>query len=77
MGSPQNSAKGSAIKAVHQGHIMLNDFLPTIVSVGILAAFFLYAWISDIRRIRHFNAAKLEQTRLQSTIDGDSREPLV
>jgi hypothetical protein len=56
---------------------MLNDFLPAIVSVGILAAFFLYAWISDIRRIRHFNAAKLEPTRLQSTIDGDSREPLV
>jgi hypothetical protein len=56
---------------------MLNDFLPAIVSVGILAAFFFYAWISDIRRIRHFNGAKLEQTRLQSTIDGDSREPLV
>jgi hypothetical protein len=37
---------------------MLNDFLPAIVSVDILAAFFLYAWISDIRRIRHFNAAK-------------------
>jgi len=31
---------------------MLNDFLPAITSIAILAAAFLYAWISDVRRIR-------------------------
>jgi hypothetical protein len=30
---------------------MLNDFLPAIIAIAILAAAFLYAWISDIRRI--------------------------
>jgi hypothetical protein len=31
---------------------MLNDFLPAVTSIAILAAAFLYAWISDVRRIR-------------------------
>jgi len=31
---------------------MLNDFLPAITSIAILAGAFLYAWVSDVRRIR-------------------------
>jgi hypothetical protein len=34
---------------------MLNDFLPAIISVAILVAVFLYAWISDLRRIRRLS----------------------
>jgi hypothetical protein len=35
---------------------MLNDFLPAIVSVGILVGVFLFAWVSDVRRIQRLNA---------------------
>ena len=28
---------------------MMNDFLPAIVTIGILAAAFLFAWVSDVR----------------------------
>ena len=54
----------------------MNDFLPAIVSVDILAAFFTHGF----RIFAEFDTStlrKLEQTRLQSTIDGDNREPLV
>jgi hypothetical protein len=34
---------------------MLNDFLPAITSIATLAATFLYAWVSDIRRIRRLS----------------------
>jgi hypothetical protein len=34
---------------------MLNDFLPAIISVAILVAVFLYAWISDLRRVRRLS----------------------
>jgi HAMP domain-containing protein len=37
---------------------MLNDFLPAIVSLGILLGAFLFAWISDVRRIQRLNASK-------------------
>jgi hypothetical protein len=37
---------------------MLNDFLPAIVSLGILLGAFLFAWISDVRRIQRLNAPK-------------------
>ena len=42
---------------------MLNDFLPAIVSVSILVSVFLFAWISDVRRIQRLNAPELMQTR--------------
>jgi hypothetical protein len=35
---------------------MLNDFLPAIVSLSILVGVFLFAWISDVRRIQRLNA---------------------
>jgi hypothetical protein len=56
---------------------MLNDFLPAIVSVGILAAVFLFAWISDVRRIQRLNAPELMQTRVLSEIENESVEPLL
>jgi hypothetical protein len=39
---------------------MLNDFLPAIVSVGILGGVFLFGWISDVRRIQRLNAPELD-----------------
>jgi len=55
---------------------MLNDFLPAIVSVGILVGVFLFAWISDLRKIQGLNAPELVQTRVPSEIEGESVEPL-
>ena len=55
---------------------MLNDFLPAIVSVGILVGVFLFAWISDVRRIQRLNAPELVQTRVSSEIESESVEPL-
>jgi hypothetical protein len=55
---------------------MLNDFLPAIVSVGILAGAFLFAWISDVRRIQRLNAPELMQTRVLSEIESESVELL-
>jgi hypothetical protein len=55
---------------------MLNDFLPAIVSVGILIGVFLFAWISDVRRIQRLNAPELMQTRVLSQIESESVGPL-
>jgi hypothetical protein len=54
---------------------MLNDFLPAIVSIGILAGAFLFAWISDVRRIRHSDVPELVPARVHSVIERESREP--
>jgi hypothetical protein len=54
---------------------MLNDFLPAIVSLGIVVGVFLLAWISDVRRIQRLNAP--EQTRVLSEIKSASVEPLL
>jgi hypothetical protein len=54
---------------------MLNDFLPAIVSVGILVSVFLFAWISDVRRIQRLNAPELMQTRVLFEIESESVEP--
>lgn len=55
---------------------MLNDFLPAIVSVSILVSVFLFAWISDVRRIQRLNAPELMQTRVLSEIESVSVEAL-
>jgi hypothetical protein len=55
---------------------MLNDFLPAIVSVSILVSVFLFAWISDVRRIRRLNAPELMQTRVLSETESVSVEAL-
>jgi hypothetical protein len=55
---------------------MLNDFLPAIVSAGILVGVFLFAWISDVRRIQRLNAPEPVQTRVPSEIESESVEPL-
>ena len=55
---------------------VLNDFLPAIVSVGILVGVFLFAWISDVRRIQRLNAPELVQSRVPSEIESESVEPL-
>ena len=38
---------------------MLNDFLPAIISVGILIGIFLFAWISDVRRIQWSQGSRI------------------
>jgi hypothetical protein len=55
---------------------VLNDFLPAIVSVGILVGVFLFAWISDVRRIQRLNAPELVQSRVPSEIKSYSVESL-
>jgi len=55
---------------------MLNDFLPAIVSVGIVIGVFLFAWISDVRRIQRLNAPELMQTRIISEIESVSVDAL-
>jgi hypothetical protein len=55
---------------------MSNDFLPAIVSVGILVGGFLFAWISDVRRIQRLNAPELIQTRVLFEIESESVESL-
>jgi hypothetical protein len=55
---------------------VLNDFLPAIVSVGILVGVFLFAWISDVRRIQRLNAPELVQSRVPSEIERYSVESL-
>ena len=47
---------------------MLNDFLPAIVSVSILVSVFLFAWISDVRRIQRLSAP--EHGERNMVIDG-------
>ena len=55
---------------------MLIDFLPAIVSVSILVSVFLFAWISDVRRIQRLNAPELMQTRVLSETESVSVEAL-
>jgi hypothetical protein len=55
---------------------MSNDFLPAIVSVGIVIGVFLFAWISDVRRIQRRNALERMQTRVLSGIESESVEAL-
>jgi|HubBroStandDraft_5_1064220.scaffolds.fasta_scaffold2159600_1 hypothetical protein len=55
---------------------MSNDFLPAIISVGIVIGSFLFAWISDVRRIQILNAPKLMQTRIRSEIASERFESL-
>jgi hypothetical protein len=55
---------------------MMNEFLPAIVSVGILVGAFLCAWISDVRRIQRLNAPELMQPRFLSKIEIESVELL-
>jgi hypothetical protein len=55
---------------------MSNDFLPAIVSVGIVIGVFLFAWISDLRRIQRLNALERMQTRVLSGIESESVEAL-
>jgi hypothetical protein len=55
---------------------MLSDFLPAIVSVSILVSVFLFAWISDVRRIQRLNAPELMQNRVLSEIESVSVEAL-
>lgn len=43
---------------------MLNDFLPGIVSIGILAAAFLFVWTSDVRRLNRSNVAEAEDAEI-------------
>jgi hypothetical protein len=52
---------------------MLHDFLPAIVSIGILTGAFFIAWISDARRIRRFHVPELVQARVHSTSEIESR----
>jgi HAMP domain-containing protein len=47
---------------------MLNAYLPAIVSLGILVGAFLFAWISDVRRIQRLNAP--EHSDRNMVIDG-------
>jgi hypothetical protein len=56
---------------------MLNDFLPAIISVGILIGVFLFAWISDVRRIQRHNNLELRELgilpRSKVTVSSRSR----
>ena len=55
---------------------MLNDFLPAIISFGILIGFFLFAWISDVRRIQPHNGPEFVRTKVSSEIESASIESL-
>jgi hypothetical protein len=55
---------------------MLNDFLPAVVSVGVLVGVFLFAWISDVCRIQPYNALELARTGLSSETESEAVEPL-
>jgi hypothetical protein len=55
---------------------MLNDFLPAIVSVGILAGAFLFVWSSDVRRTRRFDVPEPLQPSVDIVIDTEGGEQL-
>ena len=55
---------------------MWNDFLPGIVSVGISVCVFLYAWISDIRRIQRLDSQEPPQIEPLFDIESTCAEPL-
>lgn len=44
----------------------MNDFFPAIVSVAILASVFLFAFLSDLRRMRQLRAPKRPWLRARS-----------
>jgi HAMP domain-containing protein len=47
---------------------MLNAYLPAIVSLGILVGAFLFAWISDVRRIQRLSTPERDDRNM--VIDG-------
>ena len=51
---------------------MLNDFLPAIISLGILVGAFLSAWISDVRTIQRLSAPERRDRNM--VIDGQRLE---
>jgi hypothetical protein len=53
-----------------------NDFLPGVVSIGFSVCVFLYAWISDIRRIQRLDALKPSELEPLSNVDAGGLEPL-
>ena len=54
---------------------MLNDFLPAIVSLGIVVGAFLFAWISDVRRIQRLSAP--EHGERNMVIDGQQHSDVL
>jgi hypothetical protein len=55
---------------------MLNDFLPAMVSVGVLAGAFLFVWISDVRRMRRLEAPEFVETTVPSMLEIEGGEEL-
>jgi hypothetical protein len=55
---------------------MLNDFLPAIVSVAILAGAFLFVWSSDVRRTRRSDVPEPLQPSVDPIIDTEGDEQL-
>jgi hypothetical protein len=55
---------------------MLNDFLPAMVSVGVLACAFLFVWISDVRRMRRLEAPEFVETTVPSMLEIEGGEEL-
>lgn len=54
---------------------MLNEFIPAIVSIAVLVSAFLFAFVSDMRRVRrHRAASQKEQAKIDSiSVYGKSR----
>jgi hypothetical protein len=52
---------------------MFNDFLPPIISIGILAAAFLFVWSSDVRRSRRIGVV---EPGVDPMIDNEDGEEL-
>ena len=52
---------------------MLNDFLPGIVSVAILASAFAFAFVSDMRRIRRLRPSKNPATQIYASKQVETR----
>lgn len=55
---------------------MLNDFLPAIVSVAILAGAFLFVWSSDVRRTRRIEVPEPLHASVDPVIDMEGGEQL-
>lgn len=53
---------------------MLNDFLPAIISVAILAGAFLFVWSSDVRRARRVDVPEPLQPSVDPVIDMEGGE---
>jgi hypothetical protein len=55
---------------------MLNDLLPAIFSVAIVAGAFLCAWVADGRRIRRSRRPGFLQRSTRPTIEIENGEPM-